>query len=170
MSTLHHQALHFDDGIVLFALSDKGLAAVMIGDDAGALLTQLQKAHPQKSLAPLKKHPLQVATVALLRQLWLGQAPNTSVPVDVQGSVFQQSVWEALRQIPHGQTRSYKAVAASIGNPKAYRAVANACGSNPVSLVTPCHRVTASDGLGGYHWGTQFKLGLLERERLHLSA
>lgn len=89
-----------------------------------------------------------------------------NLPVDVQGTAFQQAVWDALRAIPPGETRSYKQVAASIGKPGAVRATGTACGDNPLPLLVPCHRVLRSDGgLGGYAYGLARKEKLLERER-----
>jgi AraC family transcriptional regulator of adaptative response/methylated-DNA-[protein]-cysteine methyltransferase len=88
------------------------------------------------------------------------------LPLDVRATAFQAKVWRFLQQIPAGETRSYSAVAAAIGHPKAVRAVARACASNPVALAIPCHRVIRGDGhLGGYRWGMERKEALLEAER-----
>jgi len=90
---------------------------------------------------------------------------NSGIALDIQGTAFQHKVWNALRQIPLGQTRSYTDVAKSIGKPRAVRAVANACASNPVALVVPCHRVVGVSGsLTGYRWGVERKRQLLEAE------
>jgi O-6-methylguanine DNA methyltransferase len=87
------------------------------------------------------------------------------LPLDVQGTAFQQRVWAALRKIPNGRTSNYTEIAESIGAPKAVRAVAQACAANPVAIVIPCHRVRRLDGsLSGYRWGVQRKRALLERE------
>jgi AraC family transcriptional regulator of adaptative response/methylated-DNA-[protein]-cysteine methyltransferase len=87
------------------------------------------------------------------------------LPLDVQGTAFQRRVWEALRQVPPGATASYGEIARRIGKPKAVRAVAQACGANPVAVAVPCHRIVAGDGgLGGYHWGVDRKKKLLARE------
>jgi AraC family transcriptional regulator of adaptative response/methylated-DNA-[protein]-cysteine methyltransferase len=89
-----------------------------------------------------------------------------NVPLDVQGTAFQQQVWALLRKIPPGRTRSYSEIAAELGNPRATRAVAQACASNRIAVVIPCHRVVRNDGvLGGYKWGVERKKTLLERER-----
>jgi len=88
-----------------------------------------------------------------------------ALPLDLQGSAFQQQVWMALRDIPAGSTISYRNLAGRIGRPKAVRAVATACAANPVAVIVPCHRVIRSDGnLGGYHWGIERKRALLDRE------
>jgi AraC family transcriptional regulator of adaptative response/methylated-DNA-[protein]-cysteine methyltransferase len=88
------------------------------------------------------------------------------LPLDVSGTAFQYQVWQVLQKIPYGQTRSYSQVAEAIGNPKAVRAVATACASNPVALAIPCHRVVRSNGeLSGYRWGVEKKQKLLEQER-----
>jgi AraC family transcriptional regulator of adaptative response/methylated-DNA-[protein]-cysteine methyltransferase len=88
------------------------------------------------------------------------------LPLDVRATAFQRRVWEALRRIPYGSTRSYAQVARAIGHPTATRAVARACATNPAALVIPCHRVVRADGgLGGYRWGIERKRALLERER-----
>ena len=86
--------------------------------------------------------------------------------IDVQATAFQSRVWDALRDIPYGQTRSYAQIAEAIGEPRAVRAVARACATNPVAVVVPCHRVVRNDGaLSGYRWGVERKRALLERER-----
>jgi AraC family transcriptional regulator of adaptative response/methylated-DNA-[protein]-cysteine methyltransferase len=95
-----------------------------------------------------------------------GQTVNLDIPVDINGTNFQQSVWRYLRQIPPGETRTYSEVAEAIGQPKAVRAVARACASNKVALAIPCHRVVRQDGgMGGYRWGVERKLRLLQQEQ-----
>jgi AraC family transcriptional regulator of adaptative response/methylated-DNA-[protein]-cysteine methyltransferase len=92
-------------------------------------------------------------------------ATTSNIPLDVKGTAFQQRCWEALRQIPAGETRSYGEQAAMLGNPKASRAVGSANGANNIAVLIPCHRVIAADGgLGGYAYGTQIKAELLRRE------
>ena len=92
--------------------------------------------------------------------------PNLELPLDLQATAFQLRVWEELRKIPYGETRTYAQVAQAIGQPRAVRAVANACAANPVPIVTPCHRVVRSDGtLGGYHYGVERKKALLLKEK-----
>jgi AraC family transcriptional regulator, regulatory protein of adaptative response / methylated-DNA-[protein]-cysteine methyltransferase len=95
-----------------------------------------------------------------------GAGNHVGLPLDVAGSAFQWQVWEALRRIPVGETRSYQAIAQELGRPTAARAVARACASNRLALVIPCHRVVREDGeLGGYRWGVDRKRRLLEQER-----
>jgi len=97
-----------------------------------------------------------------------GQNTTIDLPLDVRATAFQKKVWEKLRQIPRGETRSYTEVARDIGDPNAVRAVARACASNPIAIAVPCHRVVRSDGdLAGYRWGVERKKKLLEAERLH---
>ena len=91
----------------------------------------------------------------------------TGCTLDLRGTAFQERVWQALRAIPAGETQSYQQVAGALGVPQAVRAVASACGANPVAVAVPCHRVVRSDGgLSGYRWGIEHKRALLERERL----
>jgi O-6-methylguanine DNA methyltransferase len=98
--------------------------------------------------------------------LAMGEAPHVDLPLDVQATAFQRRVWEALRQIPRGEVRTYGQIAREIGQPEAVRAVGRACGANPVALAIPCHRVVGADGgLGGYRWGVERKRRLLEAER-----
>jgi AraC family transcriptional regulator of adaptative response/methylated-DNA-[protein]-cysteine methyltransferase len=95
-----------------------------------------------------------------------GRQPHLDLPLDVRATAFQCRVWEELRRIPYGDTRSYGDIAAALGQPDAVRAVGSACAANPVSIIVPCHRVLRSDGdLGGYRWGLARKRALLERER-----
>ena len=95
-----------------------------------------------------------------------GERPHINLPLDVQATAFQRRVWDELRKIPYGSTRSYGDVARAIGRPTATRAVARAIATNPVALVIPCHRVIREDkSLGGYRWGVERKRSLLERER-----
>jgi AraC family transcriptional regulator of adaptative response/methylated-DNA-[protein]-cysteine methyltransferase len=95
-----------------------------------------------------------------------GTAPHLDLPLDVRATAFQRRVWEELRKIPRGETRTYREVAEAIGEPTAARAVARACATNPASVVIPCHRVVGSDGgLHGYRWGVRRKKKLLAAER-----
>ena len=95
-----------------------------------------------------------------------GAAPHETLPLDIRATAFQRRVWEELRRIPVGETRSYSQVAAAIGNPGAVRAVGNACANNPVAIAIPCHRVLRNDGnLGGYAWGIKRKQALIAAEK-----
>jgi AraC family transcriptional regulator of adaptative response/methylated-DNA-[protein]-cysteine methyltransferase len=95
-----------------------------------------------------------------------GKLPNLDLPLDVQVTAFQWKVYEALKAVPYGQTRTYREIAEAIGHPKAVRAVARACATNPTAVLIPCHRVVRKDGsLGGYRWGLKRKKTLLEKEQ-----
>lgn len=151
-------------GQLLVAATAKGLCAVRFGDDAQALIESLRQEFPAASLEPTTAGL--ETWLEMFRAYFAGAPLPADIPLDVWGAPFRLRVWEALRAIPFGQTWSYARVAASIGQPKAVRAVANACAANPVALVTPCHRVVRSDGgLGGYRWGVARKQQLLEKER-----
>ena len=150
-------------GAILVARSDRGVCAILLGDDADALARELQDRFPQASL---------VGGEAGFEQ-WVAQvvgcveAPGLGLdlPLDVRGTAFQQRVWQALQAIPAGKTASYADIAHRIGAPKSYRAVAQACGANALAVAIPCHRVVRSDGgLSGYRWGVARKRALLERE------
>lgn len=115
--------------------------------------------------------PARQAVVEQIRQCINGQRDGRDIPIVPQGSEFQQKVWQAMREIPRGEVRSYSELAVMAGNPRATRAVASACGSNPYVIVVPCHRVVRRDrGLGGFSWGLELKRQLLEREGVTISA
>lgn len=152
-----------DLGAVLVASSARGVAAILLGDDADALLRELQDRFPHAELIGGD-----AAYEALVAQV-VGcvQAPGTGLdlPLDIRGTAFQRRVWEALRAIPPGETRSYTQIAEAIGAPSAVRAVAGACAANALAVAIPCHRVVRSDGsLSGYAWGVERKAALLARE------
>ena len=152
-------------GRLLVAATHRGVSAVYLGDAERSLEAALREEYPRAEIHR-HTHGLSTWVRALLRHL-NGRQPHLDLPVDVQATAFQRRVWEALRKIPYGDTRSYSQVARSLGRPTATRAVARACATNPVSVVIPCHRVVRQDGgLGGYRWGLQRKQALLERERL----
>ncbi len=151
-------------GALLVAGSDKGLCAIWLGDDAERLLLQLQEAFPAAELigadAEFEQWVAQV--VGMVEQ----PAVGISLPLDIRGTAFQQRVWQALLQIPVGQTLSYSEVAQRIGSPKAVRAVASACAANMLAVAIPCHRVVRNDGsLSGYRWGLERKARLLQQEQ-----
>ena len=151
-------------GHILVAATDRGLCAVAFADTAEQLIADLERdfayAHLQRDdqalasrlsavLARLEEHPI-----------------GATLPLDVRATAFQRRVWDALQQIPCGETRSYGEIAQALGQPTAARAVARACGQNPAALVIPCHRVVAKDGrLTGYRWGLERKKNLLALER-----
>jgi AraC family transcriptional regulator of adaptative response/methylated-DNA-[protein]-cysteine methyltransferase len=150
-------------GLALVAQSDRGLCAVFLGDDPEALATDLQRRFPRAALLASDAECLQRMAPLLGSPHTVGMA--SALPLDLRGTAFQQRVWHALLDIPAGQTASYTDIAWRIGAPRSVRAVAQACGANPVAVVVPCHRVVAKDGaLTGYRWGVQRKHALLERE------
>jgi len=150
-------------GRLLIAATTKGLCALRFGED-GALVQELHAELPHAML--LHDPPAVAPYIQAVLDYLAGHETRLDLPLDVQATAFQQRVWAALRQIPYGQTRSYREVAQMIGAPGAVRAVAQACATNPVALVVPCHRVLRSNGaLSGYRWGVERKRALLERER-----
>jgi AraC family transcriptional regulator of adaptative response/methylated-DNA-[protein]-cysteine methyltransferase len=143
-------------GRLLVGATERGVCAVALGDDDRALEAGLRAEYPAAEIAR-GGADLDRWLAALAASLE-GEGDLASVPLDVQGTAFQQRVWRALRAIPRGETRSYGDVAAAVGNPKASRAVAQACAGNRVALVVPCHRVVRGDGeAGGYRWGAERK-------------
>ena len=151
-------------GRLLVAATQKGVCAVRLGDVDATLEANLLNEYPT---ADVKRDDegLSGWVEQLLNHL-NGARPHLDLPLDVQATAFQRSVWEKLREIPYGSTRSYSDVARAIGRPTATRAVARACATNPVALLIPCHRVVREDkSLGGYRWGIERKQALLERER-----
>jgi AraC family transcriptional regulator of adaptative response/methylated-DNA-[protein]-cysteine methyltransferase len=153
-----------DLGWVLVAATDKGVCSVKLGDSASALEAELRRELPAA----------QITADRGVRPAWTraivgsvnGSRRSLDLPLDIRGTAFQWRVWRALQAIPAGETRSYSAVAESIGQPSAVRAVARACATNPVCLVVPCHRVVGKDGaLTGYRWGTERKQRLLRGEK-----
>ncbi len=150
-------------GSLLVAATEQGLCSVKIGPDPAVLFESLRIEFRR---ADLRRADDELAEVgATVRALADGDPVELDLPLAVRGSPFQARVWEALGRIPAGTTRSYTQVASSIGMPTAVRAVANACGANPVALMVPCHRVIRTDGsLGGYRWGIEVKAELLRRE------
>lgn len=150
-------------GILMLAFSAEGLCALLLGDDLTALERDLAQRFPGNQ-TPLRDEGLRPALEQTLRHL---ENPHTALdlPLDLIGSVFQRRVWNALQKIPIGQTASYQEIARQLGQPNAFRAVANACGANPLAVIVPCHRVLRQDGsLGGYRWGLERKRQLLDRE------
>jgi AraC family transcriptional regulator of adaptative response/methylated-DNA-[protein]-cysteine methyltransferase len=151
-------------GKVLIGATERGVSAVYLGETEGALLAELREEYPRAEIAP--------ATDSF--QKWVreivqridGKQPRMELPLDLRATAFQRRVWQELQRIPRGRTRTYSQVARSLGQPKAVRAVARACATNPVSVVVPCHRVIREDGtLAGYRWGLSRKERLLAQER-----
>ena len=156
-------------GAILVARSQRGVCAISLGDDADLLLRELQDRFPRAELVggDTGFERLVAQVVGMIEQ------PNLGIDLllDVRGTAFQQRVWQALGQIPPGQTASYAQIAQRIGSPTSVRAVAQACASNTLAVAIPCHRVVRSDGaLSGYRWGVERKRELLLRENESLSS
>jgi AraC family transcriptional regulator, regulatory protein of adaptative response / methylated-DNA-[protein]-cysteine methyltransferase len=150
--------------LLLVAATERGVCMIALGDDEGRLARALAVEFPGAALAR-DEAGLGAYVEPIVRHL-SGKLPHLALPLDVRATAFQRRVWQELQRIPAGRTASYRDVARRIGKPKAVRAVANACASNPVPLVVPCHRVVGADGaLGGYRWGEKRKAALLARER-----
>jgi AraC family transcriptional regulator of adaptative response/methylated-DNA-[protein]-cysteine methyltransferase len=152
-----------DLGYVIAATTARGICAVALGDDPAALEADLRREYPRAEIGP--SNDLAPILDSLVRHI-AGREPHLDLPTDVRATAFQQLVWQALRQIPYGSTRTYEEVASSIGKPTAARAVARACATNPVALVVPCHRVVRKGGdVSGYRWGVDRKRAILDREK-----
>jgi AraC family transcriptional regulator of adaptative response/methylated-DNA-[protein]-cysteine methyltransferase len=150
-------------GSVLVAASARGVCAILLGDDPDRLVRDLQDRFDNAVLVGANAAFEQ--TVA--KVIGFVEAPGLGLdlPLDVRGTAFQQRVWQALREIPAGETASYTEIARRVGAPKAVRAVAGACAANALAVAIPCHRVVRTDGgLAGYRWGAERKRALLERE------
>ncbi len=153
-----------DLGWMLMAATRKGICWLAFGEEPGAMLEDLRAAFPKARLS--NNEDRLVDWFNRVRDFILLPRAALDLPLDVQGTAFQASVWKVLAKIPLGQTLSYSEVARRLGRDKAVRAVASACARNKLALLIPCHRVVAADGgLGGYRWGTERKAALLERER-----
>ena len=153
-------------GSVLVAATDKGVCAILLGDDPDALVHDLQDRFPRAELVSGDEtfNRLVATVVGFVEQPDRG----LGLPLHVRGTAFQQRVWQALRDIPPGETVSYGELARQVGHPRAVRAVAQACGSNVLAVAIPCHRVVRLDGApSGYRWGVERKRALLEREHGH---
>ena len=165
-----HAEIHFavgecSLGSILVARSAKGVCAILLGDDPDALVRDLQDRFPRAALVggDERFERLVARVVGFVEAPALG----LDLPLDVQGTAFQQRVWQALREIPPGTTVSYAEMAARIGSPASARAVAQACAANRLAVAIPCHRVVKRDGaLSGYRWGVERKRALLQKERI----
>lgn len=150
-------------GRLLVGATERGVSAVYLGESDARLEAALQDEYPRAEIRR-DRNGLEGWVSQILEHL-RGREPNLDLPTDVQATAFQRRVWEELRRIPYGATRTYSQVAQAIGRPAAIRAVARACAMNPTSVVVPCHRVVRADGnLAGYRWGVEKKKTLLERE------
>lgn len=152
-------------GAILVAASDKGVCAILIDDDPDFLVRDLQDRFPRANLIGGDAGFEQI----IAQVIGFVEAPalGLDLPLDIRGTVFQQRIWQALREIPPGSTVSYTELAQRIGAPKAVRAVAQACAANAIAIAIPCHRVVRNDGaLSGYRWGVDRKRMLLQRETI----
>ena len=158
--TVHWSIIDTSLGTMMVAATDKGVCCLSFNEGEDALRNRFPKADLQQGGAAFKK-----LFAKVVAQVETPDRPH-NIPLDVQGTVFQEAVWQELRKIPEGETRSYADIAAAIGKPKAVRAVGSANGANHVAVLIPCHRVVRSDGtLGGYAYGLEIKQRLLKKER-----
>ena len=152
-------------GLIVVASSAKGLVSILLGEDEGLLIEDLQRRFPDAQLA---RGDRKDDEQRLKRVLDFAETPSLGLdlPLDVRGTEFQQKVWQALREIPVGGTSSFTEIALKAGAPKAMRAVGNACSTNNLAIAIPCHRVLHHDGSlsAGYHWGDARQRVLLDRE------
>jgi AraC family transcriptional regulator of adaptative response/methylated-DNA-[protein]-cysteine methyltransferase len=161
--TIHYTIVPVSLGLLLVAVTERGICSVSLGDDEASLVAALRAELPAAELvrASDARDRLVDAVVAHVE----GTAHGDELPLDVRATAFQWQVWRALQRIPEGATRTYQEIARELGQPSAARAVARACASNRVAVLIPCHRVVRGDGaLGGYRWGVARKAALLARE------
>jgi AraC family transcriptional regulator, regulatory protein of adaptative response / methylated-DNA-[protein]-cysteine methyltransferase len=150
-------------GSVLVAEGTGGICAILLGDDADTVVSELRQRFPGARLRAGGRGFDKLVARAV--EVVEGRAPGGELPLDPRGTAFQRRVWQALQRIPRGATASYADIAARIGAPAAVRAVAQACAANPLAVAIPCHRVVRRDGgLSGYRWGEARKRTLLARE------
>jgi AraC family transcriptional regulator of adaptative response/methylated-DNA-[protein]-cysteine methyltransferase len=149
-------------GQMLLAATERGICSIQFGDSTATLEGRLRAEYPQAEISRSDRKLMD--QVRAIREIIDGHS-SRSLPLDIQATAFQRRVWEELKAIPRGATKSYSEVAADIGQPKATRAVARACATNPVAIAIPCHRVVRQDGaMGGYRWGVDRKKKLLALE------
>src|SRR5215470_2712371 len=154
----------YSAGRALLAVTDKGVCAVKLGNDSARLVHELEGEFPKAELVHTDGE-LRDWTSNLLRRLD-GEVDLPELPIDVRATAFQRRVYEELKRIPAGETRTYTQIAKKLGGESGRRAVARACATNNVAVFVPCHRVVRSDGgMGGYRWGLDRKEGLLAKER-----
>lgn len=160
---IHHAYGNTSLGRILVAATAQGLCAILFGEDDDSLLADLRARFPNATLQAAA--PDFAATVTAVARLVETPARGLALPLDIRGTAFQQRVWRALRELPAGATISYGELAGRIDAPAASRAVAQACGANPLAVAVPCHRVVRGNGdLAGYRWGVTRKRELLARE------
>jgi AraC family transcriptional regulator of adaptative response/methylated-DNA-[protein]-cysteine methyltransferase len=161
---IHYTVVDSALGRLLVATTERGVCMVSLGDEDAPLEAALRAEYPHARLA--RNDGALIPWVQAVVDYLAGQQVQLDVPLDVQATAFQWRVWEALRAIPYGSTRTYHEIATQLGNPKAARAVGHACATNPVALIIPCHRAVRVGGrLGGYRWGLERKRRLLTQEK-----
>jgi AraC family transcriptional regulator of adaptative response/methylated-DNA-[protein]-cysteine methyltransferase len=154
----------YSGGKALLAVTDKGICSVKLGDDPAKLVRELEGEYAKAEIIRADGE-FSEWTANLLRRLE-GDVDLPDLPVDVRTTAFQRRVYEELKNIPAGETRTYSEIAKKLGGESGRRAVARACATNEVAVLIPCHRVVRSDGgMGGYRWGLGRKERLLEQER-----
>lgn len=166
--SIHYTIAYSPLGRLLVGATARGISALYLSDSDAALRDALRKEYPRAKLIGADKgngaRQLETWVKRIVTHL-RGREPHLNLPTDVRATAFQRRVWEELRKIPYGATRTYSEVARAIGKPSAVRAVARACAVNPTAVVVPCHRVVGKDGkLAGYRWGLNRKKALLETE------
>lgn len=162
-------------GRLLVGATRRGVSAVYLGDSDADLLASLRKEYPGAEIERAdraRNRPAELSEwVRRILGHLRGREPNLDLPTDVRATAFQRCVWQELRRIPYGATRTYREIACAIGRPEAVRAVARACSANPVAVLVPCHRVVRSDkALAGYRWGIDRKGALIEMEQATISS
>ena len=152
-------------GNILVAATERGISAVYLGSGGVQLASELRAEYPRAQISRDRGH-FELWVREIVRRAE-GKAPARELPLDLQATAFQRRVWQELQKIPRGSTRTYTDIARALGRPRAVRAVARACATNPVSVVVPCHRVVRADGsLAGYRWGIARKRSLLRKEKV----
>jgi AraC family transcriptional regulator of adaptative response/methylated-DNA-[protein]-cysteine methyltransferase len=159
---IHYTLASTPIGKMLLASTERGICSIQFGDSAATLEEKLRAEYPQAEITRSDRKLTE--EIRAMREI-IGGNSTEPLPLDIQATAFQRRVWEELQAIPRGATKSYSKIAADIGHPKAARAVARACATNPVAVVIPCHRVVREDGtMGGYRWGVDRKKRLLALE------
>ena len=163
-TAVHFSIAECSLGHVLVAATDRGVCAILLGDDPDALLRDLRDRFPYAPISAGGDKDFE-RLVAKVVGFIEATAASPDLSLDISGTAFQKRVWQILRDIPAGSTASYADVADRLGSPKAVRAVAQACAANSIAVAIPCHRVVRSDGaLSGYRWGVERKRALLKLE------
>lgn len=161
---MHYATTDTPLGRMIVAATDRGISFLGFGDDDEELVAELHHDFPEADISA-DEQGLRDCVETIVEN-FDSHTAQLGLPLDVRGTAFQAKVWQALRDIPPGETRTYGQIAETLGKPKAARAVGRACATNPVSLVVPCHRAVGSDGaLTGYRWGVSRKRTLLAREQ-----